>query len=106
MTLDSLNGSRYYSCMTKGFRCRETERVFQRRPSRRWSGIRRMMLRKLLVLDAAGSLGDLRVPPANRLEKLSGDRRGQHSIRINDQWRICFRWRDGHAHDVEVVDYH
>jgi plasmid maintenance system killer protein len=55
---------------------------------------------------AAGSLDDLRVPPANRLEKLSGDRRGQHSIRINDQWRVCFRWRDGHAHDVEIVDYH
>jgi len=65
-----------------------------------------MVLRKLLVLDAAGRLADLRVPPANRLEKLSGDRRGQHSIRINDQWRICFRWRDGHAYDVEVVDYH
>jgi len=63
-------------------------------------------LRKLLVLDAAGSLEDLRVPPANRLEKLSRDRRGQHSLRINDQWRICFHWRDGHAHEVEIVDYH
>jgi proteic killer suppression protein len=57
-------------------------------------------------LRAAGVLDDLRVPPANRLERLSGDRRGQHSIRINDQWRVCFRWREGHAHDVEIVDYH
>ena len=92
--------------MIKGFRCKETEKVFQRRPSKRFPGIQRPALRKLLVLDAAGSLDDLRVPPANRLEKLSGDRRGQHSIRINDQWRMCFRWRDGHAHDVEIVDYH
>jgi proteic killer suppression protein len=59
-----------------------------------------------LLLDAAQSLDDLRVPPANRLERLSGDRRGQHSIRINDQWRACFRWIDGNAHDVEIVDYH
>ena len=92
--------------MIKGFRCKETEMVFQRRASKRFSGIQRTALRKLLVLDAAGLLEDLRVPPGNRLEKLSGDRRGQHSIRINDQWRICFRWRDGHAHDVEIVDYH
>ena len=92
--------------MIKGFRCKETEGVFQRRHSKRFSGIQRTALRKLLVLDAASLLEDLRVPPANRLEKLSGDRRGQHSIRINDQWRICFRWRDGHAHDVEIVDYH
>ncbi len=92
--------------MIKGFRCKETERVFQRRHSRRFSGIQRIALRKLLVLDAAGSLEDLRVPPANRLEKLSRDRRGQHSLRINDQWRICFHWRDGHAHEVEIVDYH
>jgi len=92
--------------MIKGFRCKETEGVFQRRHSKRFSGIQRVALRKLLVLDAAGSLGDLRVPPANRLENLIGDRRGQHSIRINNQWRVCFRWRDGHAHDVEIVDYH
>jgi proteic killer suppression protein len=92
--------------MIKGFRCKETESVFQRRHSKRFSGIQRAALRKLLVLDAAGLLEDLRVPPANRLEKLSGDRRGQHSIRINDQWRICFRWRDGDAYDVEIVDYH
>jgi len=65
-----------------------------------------MALRKLVMLDAAESLDDLRVPPGNRLEKLSGKRTGQHSIRINDQWRICFEWRDGDAHQVEIVDYH
>jgi len=63
-------------------------------------------LRKLVMLDAAESLQDLRVPPGNRLEKLSGDRKGQHSIRINDQWRICFEWRDGDAYQVEIADYH
>jgi proteic killer suppression protein len=70
------------------------------------SSLHRAMLRKLVMLDAAEQLEDLRVPPGNRLEKLRGDRAGQHSIRVNDQWRVCFRWRDGHAHDVEIVDYH
>ena len=64
------------------------------------------MLRKLGHVDAAVRLDDLRFPPGNRLEKLRGDRAGQHSIRVNDQWRVCFRWIDGHAHDVELVDYH
>jgi len=92
--------------MIKGFRCAETEKVFQRRRSRKFGGIQRIALRKLLILDAAGSLNDLRIPPANRLEKLAGDRVGQYSIRINDQWRICFRWKSGDARDVEIVDYH
>ena len=92
--------------MIKGFRCKETEKVFQRRRSRKFGGIQRIALRKLLVLDAAGSLKDLRIPPSNRLEKLVGDRYGEHSIRVNDQWRICFRWRSGDAQDVEIVDYH
>ena len=92
--------------MIKGFRCKESEKLFQRRYSRRFAAIQRIALRKLLMLDAAGMLDDLRVPPANRLEKLTADRRGQHSIRINDQWRLCFRWRDGDAYDVEIVDYH
>ncbi|MFQ5670710.1 MAG: type II toxin-antitoxin system RelE/ParE family toxin [Acidobacteriota bacterium] len=92
--------------MIKGFRCRETLKVFERLHSRKFVAIQRVALRKLLVLDAAESLQDLRVPPANRLEKLSGDRAGQHSIRINDQWRICFRWKSGNAQDVEIVDYH
>lgn len=64
------------------------------------------MLRKLVALDAAESLDDLRIPPGNRLEQLRGDRAGQYSIRVNDQWRVCFRWRDGDAYDVELVDYH
>lgn len=64
------------------------------------------MLRKLVAVDAAEALEDLRVPPGNRLEKLKGDRAGQHSIRVNDQWRICFRWANGDAQDVELVDYH
>ena len=64
------------------------------------------MLRKLVALDAAEELGDLRVPPGNRLEKLRGTRAGQHSIRLNEQWRICFRWRNGNAYEVEIVDYH
>jgi proteic killer suppression protein len=68
--------------------------------------LQRVALRKLRVLDAATSLDDLRIPPANRLEKLAGARRGQHSIRINDQWRICFRWSNGDAEEVEIVDYH
>ena len=93
--------------MLRSFRDRETERLFERERSRRLpSEIQRAAQRKLAVLDAAGALDDLRIPPGNRLEKLSGDRKGQHSIRINDRWRICFRWKDGHAHDVEIVDYH
>jgi proteic killer suppression protein len=93
--------------MIRSFRDRETEKVFQREPRTRYSrAVQRAALRKLLVLDAADSLNDLRVPPGNRLEKLAGDRSGQHSIRVNDQWRICFRWRDGDAYDVEIVDYH
>jgi proteic killer suppression protein len=93
--------------MIRSFRDRETERLFSRQPVRGLpSDTQRAALRKLVLLDAAESLDDLRVPPGNRLEKLAGDRAGQHSIRINDQWRICFRWRDGHAEDVEIVDYH
>jgi proteic killer suppression protein len=70
------------------------------------TSVLRAALRKLLLLDAAEGLNDLRVPPGNRLERLRGAREGQHSMRINDQWRICFRWRDGDAYDVEIVDYH
>ena len=93
--------------MIKSFRNRDTERVFDRQRVRQWpSGVLRAALRKLLILDAAENLADLRVPPGNRLERLRGSREGQRSIRINDQWRICFRWRDGDAYDVEIVDYH
>ncbi len=91
----------------KSFKCRETERVFGGRFSRRLPrDIQRLAARKLEVLAAAGSLDSLRVPPSNRLEKLKGDRAGQHSIRINDQWRICFVWKEGDALEVEIVDYH
>jgi proteic killer suppression protein len=91
----------------KSFRDRDTERLFQRRPVRELgTDVQKVALRKLRMLDAATVLDDLRLPPGNRLEKLKGDRAGQHSIRINSQWRICFRWRSGHAHDVEIVDYH
>jgi proteic killer suppression protein len=93
--------------MIKSFRDKDSERLFQRQFSRRFpQDLNRIAWRKLAILDAAEQLSDLRVPPGNRLEKLSGDREGQHSIRINDQWRICFCWRDGNAYDVEVTDYH
>lgn len=93
--------------MIRSFRDRDTERLFQRHRIRRLPpDLHRVTLRKLLMVDAATCLDDLRVPPANHLEKLAGDRKGQHSIRINDQWRICFRWSNGDAHDVEIVDYH
>ncbi|MCI0779108.1 MAG: type II toxin-antitoxin system RelE/ParE family toxin [Chloroflexi bacterium] len=93
--------------MIRGFRDRDTESVFRRERSRRLpSTVQRIAQRKLAILHAADSVQDLRVPPGNRLERLSGDREGQHSIRINDRWRICFYWRNGDAHDVEIVDYH
>lgn len=93
--------------MIESFRDRETRQLFERRRSRRFSGpLARTALRKLLLLDAAESVQDLRVPPGNRLERLTGDRAGQYSIRVNDQWRVCFEWRSGRAHNVEIVDYH
>jgi proteic killer suppression protein len=91
----------------KSFGDRDTERLFAREPVRRYPAeLRRAMLRKLVAVDAAEALDDLRVPPGNRLEKLRGDRAGQHSIRVNDQWRVCFAWRDGDAYNVSIVDYH
>lgn len=93
--------------MIRGFADKNTERLFQREQVKKFSGqLQRASLRKLALLDAAESLEDLKVPPGNRLEKLSGDRAGQHSIRINDQWRLCFRWTPGEAHEVEITDYH
>jgi proteic killer suppression protein len=91
----------------KTFKDRDAERLFGRKPVKRLGpDVQRAALRKLRMLDAATVLEDLRVPPANRLEKLKGDRAGQYSIRVNQQWRICFVWRSGHAFDVEIVDYH
>ena len=93
--------------MIKSFRSKETEQLFHRQSVRKLPiAIQRNALKKLLILDAAESLEDLRIPPANRLEKLSGDRQGQYSIRINQQWRICFEWNQGNAYNVEIVDYH
>ena len=93
--------------MIRSFADRETERLFARTPGRRFPPeLHRVMLRKLVQLDAADRLDDLRTPPGNRLEALKGDRKGQHSIRVNDQWRVCFRWDDGDAYEVESVDYH
>lgn len=92
--------------MIESFACAETEKIFRGQVSRRLpTDIQRTTRRKLLQLQAASQLLDLAVPPGNRLERLKGSRAGQHSIRINDQWRICFRWESG-AHQVEVVDYH
>ncbi len=92
--------------MIRGFRSRDAERLFLDLPVPRFSQIERVARRKLLLLHRARTLFDLRAPPGNRLEALRGDRVGQHSIRINEQWRICFRWFEGDAYDVEIVDYH
>lgn len=92
--------------MIKSFRSKETECLFAYQRSKRFSSIERVALRKLLQLHAATELRVLASPPGNRLEALRGSRSGQHSIRINDQWRICFIWRNGHCYDVEIVDYH
>ena len=93
--------------MIQGFADKDTERVFRRERARRLSPtVQRLAQRKLVMLDAAESLQELRVPPSNRLEKLKGDRAGQYSIRVNDQWRICFRWSQGRCFDVEITDYH
>lgn len=91
----------------QSFGNKDTERIWRRERSRKLDQpTQRTALRKLLIMDAAETLDDLRVPPGNRLEKLRGDRRGQHSIRINQQWRICFRWTAAGPEDVEIVDYH
>ena len=92
--------------MIRTFRCPDTERLFRRESVRRFRAIERSALRKLVMLDAAPDLRSLATLPGNRLEQLKGDRKRQHSIRINDQWRICFEWREGDAYEVEIVDYH
>ncbi len=93
--------------MIKSFRDKETEKIFNRQRSRKLpSDIQQIALRKLRMLNRSQSLQDLRVPPSNRLEKLLCDRQGQYSIRINNQWRICFIWQDSDAYNVEIVDYH
>ena len=92
--------------MIRSFADKATAQLAARRRVKRFEAIERVALRKLEMIRAAERLEDLRAPPGNRLEALHGDRAGQHSIRINDQWRICFRWEEGEAHDVEICDYH
>ena len=101
------NALRYSDPMIKGFRGSETELIWSGKGSRKLpQTIQKVSRRKLRMLNNAVNLEDLRIPPANRQEALKGDRTGQHSIRINNQWRICFSWRDGDAYNVEIVDYH
>ena len=93
--------------MIKSFRGKETVKIFNRQFSGKLSkNIQRIARKKLVILDAALELNDLRIPPGNRLEALKGNRKGQHSLRINDQWRICFKWSEGDAYRVEITDYH
>lgn len=92
--------------MIRSFRCKDTAALAEGKRVKRLANIAKVARRKLRQLEIAGRLEDLRVPPGNRLEALKGDRTGQHSIRINDQWRLCFRWTEAGAEDVEIVDYH
>lgn len=92
--------------MIHSFACPDTEALFHSQAVLRFKNIERVARRKLLQLHAATELASLRIPPGNQLEALKGDRKGQHSIRINDQWRVCFVWRKDGAHQVEIVDYH
>jgi toxin HigB-1 len=92
--------------MIRSFADAATEQVFHHRHSRLYAAVERVALRKLRQIHAVSTVEELKEPPGNRLEKLKGDRTGQWSLRINDQYRICFRWRDGDAHEVEIVDYH
>ena len=92
--------------MIRSFRCADTERLFHRESVRRFKAIERPALRKLDILDAAADIRTLSTLPGNRLERLKGNRQGEYSIRISDQWRICFTWRAGDAYEVEIIDYH
>jgi toxin HigB-1 len=92
--------------MIKTFRCKLTAKVFEMISVKQFRAFEKVALRKLRMIQAATTINDLRIPPANRLEALAGDRKGQHSIRINDQFRICFEFIDGDAYNVEIVDYH
>ena len=92
--------------MIKSFADKETKALFETGKSRRWNSIARVAVRKLVQIDSVATVDELSVPPGNHLEALKGDRASQHSIRVSDQWRICFRWADDGVYDVEVVDYH
>ncbi|PIR12840.1 plasmid maintenance system killer [Candidatus Falkowbacteria bacterium CG11_big_fil_rev_8_21_14_0_20_39_10] len=93
--------------MIKSFKCREAQKIYNREYSRKLpQKIQKTAIRKLWMINAAASLSDLRLPPANCLEPLKGGRKGQYSIRVNDQWRICFKWAEGDAYNIEIIDYH
>lgn len=106
VTLDANHASRYYFAVIKTFKCADTQALSRGEPVRRFANIAAVARRKLRQLEIADRLDDLRVPPGNRLEALKGNRYGQHSIRVNDQYRVCFRWTGAGAEDVEIVDYH
>ena len=106
LNLDFHHASRYYAQVIRSFKCRETAALHARSRVKRFASIETIARRKVRQLEIAARLEDLRVPPGNRLEGLKGERAGQYSIRINDQWRVCFRWREGAADEVEIVDYH
>ena len=107
LALDLSNATRYYFVMTiVSFKCKDTEALFAGKRVRRWVSVERPALQKLEQLDWSSVLEDLRAPPGNRPEALKGNRKGQHSIRINGQWRVCFVWTASGAKDVEIVDYH
>ncbi len=108
LTLDVRNGCRYHAILIASFKDALAKSLFETRkvPKGFPSDLAKVALRKLTIVHAATNLNDLKIPPSNNLEALKGDRKGQHSIRVNDQFRVCFTWRDGNAHDVEIVDYH
>ena len=107
LVFDANSVSRYYISVIRSYLGRDTQAVAERHRVRRFSeSLQRLAQRKLILINNSKDLNDLRVPPGNRLEALTGDRAGQHSIRINRQWRICFIWVDGDAYEVEIVDYH
>jgi len=106
ITLDVNHALRYYSTMIKSFKCEQTKKLAKGHRVKRFVNIANVARRKLRQLEIAGRLDDLRIPPGNHLEALKGNRAGQHSIRINDQWRLCFCWTDAGAEHVEIVDYH
>ena len=106
-TVDPSGASRYYPCVIRSYQVRATQALAERQRHRKFpENIYRRAQRKLVMLNNAQNLNELRLPPGNRLESLRGDREGQYSIRINDQWRICFVWSGGDAYQVEIVDYH
>ena len=106
MPLYVINAARYYVAMIASFNCKVTEALFKRERAPRFADIERIARRKLEQLEWVANVEDLHIPPGNRLEALKGNRKGQWSIRINDQWRVCFRFENGNALDVEIVDYH